>query len=185
MLLAQFVPLSPSPAVSACPFSTSASLFCPVNRCMHLYHLSRFHTCALIYNLCFSLYDLLHSVWQTPCLYKWPNLVPLWGWVIFHCIAYTYHIFFIRPSVDGHLGCLHVLVIINSAAINTGVSASCALLNVLEVYHLFSHHLVHIFHPSFTHHYPGQKSVIVPNSGWHSRLHVHTCTVKAFPCMCT
>ena len=28
--------------------------------------------------------------------------------------------FFIRSSVDGHLGCLHVLTIVNSAAVNNG-----------------------------------------------------------------
>jgi len=33
------------------------------------------------------------------------------GWVIFHHI-YMYHIFFIYSSVDGHLGCFHVLSIV-------------------------------------------------------------------------
>ena len=32
-----------------------------------------------------------------------------------------YHSFLIHLSVDGHLGCFHVLAIINSAVMNTGV----------------------------------------------------------------
>ena len=35
-----------------------------------------------------------------------------------------YHNFFIYSSVDGQLGCFHVLAIVNSAAINTGVHVS-------------------------------------------------------------
>ena len=37
---------------------------------------------------------------------------------------YVYHNFFIHSSVDGHLGCFHVLAIINSAAVNTGLYVS-------------------------------------------------------------
>ena len=40
-----------------------------------------------------------------------------YGYIVFH---YMYHIF-INSSVDGHLGCLHVLTIVNSAAVNTGM----------------------------------------------------------------
>ena len=45
-----------------------------------------------------------------------------------------YHIFFIYSSVDGHLGCFHVLAIVNSAARNIGVHVSLWMMAILWVY---------------------------------------------------
>ena len=39
-------------------------------------------------------------------------------------MVYMYHSFPIHASADGHLGCFHVLAMINSAVMNTGVHVS-------------------------------------------------------------
>ena len=50
------------PTSSTHLFSTSMSLFLS---CKNVHHFSRFHIHALMYDICFSLSDWLHSVWQT------------------------------------------------------------------------------------------------------------------------
>ena len=48
------------------------------------------------------------------------------SWVIF--ILYMYHNFLIHSSVNGHLGCFHVLAVINWAVMNIGVHVSLSIL---------------------------------------------------------
>ena len=48
--------------------------------------------------------------------FLWLSNIPLY--------IYIYHIFFIHLSVDGHLGCFHVLAIVNSATVNIRVHVS-------------------------------------------------------------
>ena len=53
-------------------------------------------------------------------------------WMSKYSIVYMYHNFFIRSSVDGHLGGFHVPAVVNSAAVNHGIYVSLSILVSLE-----------------------------------------------------
>ena len=75
------------------------------------------------YSICLSLSDILLSIILSRYIhviandrisfFLWLNNIPL-------CVD-IYHIFFIYSFVHGHLGCFHVLPIVNSAAMKNGV----------------------------------------------------------------
>ena len=73
----------------------------------HQYHLSRFHICVNIWYLSF-----------------WLTSLCIIGSRFIHLIRTDSNVFLYPLSVDGHLGCFHVLAIVNSAAVNTGVHVS-------------------------------------------------------------
>ena len=56
------------------------------------------------------------------CCCKWHYFILLYGWVIFHFVYTTTLLTY--SSADGHLGCLHVLAIVNSAAMNIWMHVS-------------------------------------------------------------
>ena len=52
---------------------------------------------------------------------RWHYFI-FYGLVAFH--VYLYHVFFTHLSVDGHLGCFHVLAIVNSIIMNIWLRVS-------------------------------------------------------------
>ena len=102
MPISQFIPPPSLPTHPRFPplvflrlFSTSVSLFMPC-KLVRLHHFSRFHIYALIYDICFSLSNLLHSVWHSlsPSMsLQMTNFITFYGWLIFHCI-YVPHLLY-------------------------------------------------------------------------------------------
>ena len=93
--ISQFIPPHHfPPLVSIRLFSISVSPFLPCKP-VHLYHFSRFHIYVLIYDICFSLSDLLHSARQSldPSMSQQMTKFHSFLWLIFHCI-YVSHLLY-------------------------------------------------------------------------------------------
>ena len=75
----------------------------------------------------FWLTSLYNRLYVHPPHWNWFKCIPFYGCVIYS-IVHMYHSFFILSSVDGHIGCFHVLAIINNSGINIGVHVSFSVL---------------------------------------------------------
>ena len=65
--------------------------------------------------------NFIISLQVNPRCFKWHYFILFNGQVIFYYICVPHLLY---PVIDGHLCCFHVLVIVNSAAVNTGVHGS-------------------------------------------------------------
>ena len=109
--------------------SVSLFLFCPVHLYLFFFqipYISDIMIFAFVQFTSLSMIILgLSILLRMPLSHSflWLVNIPLYIWTVWY-IWKIYHIFFIHSSVNRHLGCFHVLAIVNGATMNIGMHVS-------------------------------------------------------------
>ena len=109
-----------------CPYVCSLLVwlcFCSANKSTSTIFLDSmnkwyYEILAFLFLTYFTLCDRL---WVPPHPCKWHYFAPFYGWVV--SIVCMYHGVCVRSSLGGLLGHFHVLAVVNSAAVNTGLQS--------------------------------------------------------------
>ena len=121
--ISQYIPPPLHPLVSMVVFDTCDSISSFI--CSIFLNSTYKWYCIVFVFLFLSYFTLDDNLWVHLCHYKWHYFIPFYGWVINH---------FVHSSVDGHLGCFHVVAVVNNAAMKAEVHASFQIMVFLQLY---------------------------------------------------